>query len=176
MSDIGSEQRDGEREWEWNYRERKREGRQQNHERQRDPEGQREQHNPPRLGFKMHPTPLVFGSAWSSGCSNDQPTPPAPPDRAGGLGTTTHPTQLPIAVPGAGRTTKQKQVSGLLPLQASKREFPRSFCSVGPPHMCWDPSATPQTPLPPVIWHYACDLCAFETKSHNRSEPLGGPE
>ena len=61
-------------------------------------------------------------------------------------------------------------------ITASKREFPRSFCSVGPPHMCWDPSATPQTPLPPVIWHYACDLCAFETKSHNRSEPLGGPE
>ena len=90
----------------------------------------REQHNPPRLGFKMHPPPLVFGSAWSSGCSNDQPTPPAPPDRAGGLGTTTHPTQLPIAVPGAGRTTGQ--VSGLLPLQ-------RVNASSRGPSALWDP-------------------------------------
>lgn len=78
----------------------------------------------------MHPTPLVFGSAWSSGCSNDQPTPPAPPDRAGGLGTTTHPTQLPIAVPGAGRTTGQ--VSGLLPLQ-------RVNASSRGPSALWDP-------------------------------------
>ena len=78
----------------------------------------------------MHPTPLVFGSAWSSGCSNDQPTPPTPPDRAGGLGTTTHPTQLPIAVPGPGRTTGQ--VSGLLPLQ-------RVNASSRGPSALWDP-------------------------------------
>ena len=147
----------------------------------RDSEVQRDSESnttPPRLGFKMHPAPLVFGSAWSSGCSNDQHTPPSPPDRAGGLGTTTHPTQLPIAVPGPGRWTHDGTGIWITYITASKREFLRSFCSVGPPHMCWDPSATPQTPLPPVIWHYACDLCAFETKSHNRSEPepLGGPE
>ena len=51
-------------------------------ERQRDSESNT---TPPGwdLRFKMHPTPLVFGSAWSSGCSNDQPTPQHPPTALG---------------------------------------------------------------------------------------------
>ena len=165
----------GERGREWNYRERKREGRQQNHERQRDPEGQRESNTtPPGWGLRCTPPRLFRDMRGLPGDVMTTLHPQYPPDRAGGLGTTTHSTQLPIAIPGAGRTTKQ--VSGLLPLQQGNASFRGSPSLWDPPNMCFGPSATPQTPPLPVIRRYVSGLCAFETKSQNRSEPLGGPE
>ena len=121
---------------------------------------------PPGWGLRRTP-PRLF---WY----NDHPTPPVPPRPRWGPMNHHTPDPAPDSPPRSW--TNNETGIWITAITARKREFQRPSFSLGPPHMCCDPSATPQTPPLPVIGRYVSDLCAFETKSQNRSEPLGGPE